>query len=104
MAKLKELAEVIRSKNAGPFEITFDIIFQDPENYERVKKAGVLSRERMARLYRIPVESVLFFGYYDPALAIKSTIVRPRVSGGVGDTDIMACQQHGPLLDLEVSP
>ena len=26
-----ELAEVIRSKNAGPYELTFDIIFKDAE-------------------------------------------------------------------------
>jgi hypothetical protein len=48
------------------------------------------------------LESVLFFGYYDAALAVKSTIVRPQVSGGVGDTDLMACQQHGPLLEVEI--
>jgi len=102
VAKLKELAEVIRSKNAGPFEITFDIIFRDRESYERVKQEGILSRDLMARLYHLPLESVLFFGYYDAALAIKSTIVRPQVSGGVGDTDVMACQQHGPLLEVEI--
>ena len=42
MAKLKELAKVIRSKNSGPYEITFDIMFPNKENYERVKNSGVL--------------------------------------------------------------
>jgi hypothetical protein len=27
---LSELADIIRSKNAGPFRITFDILFSDP--------------------------------------------------------------------------
>jgi hypothetical protein len=31
MATLGELARLIRSKNAGPFELTFDIMFARPE-------------------------------------------------------------------------
>ena len=41
--KLVDLAKTIRSKNAGTDRITFDIIFRDPENYELVKKSGVLN-------------------------------------------------------------
>jgi hypothetical protein len=63
--KVSELAKVIRSKNAGPFELTFDIIFNDAETYERVKQSGVLSPELFARLYRIPVEDVLNFCFFD---------------------------------------
>ena len=42
--KLVDLAKTIRSKNAGTDRITFDIIFRDPQNYELVKKSGVLNR------------------------------------------------------------
>ena len=35
-----QLATVIRSKNAGPFELTFDILFDDPEKYALVKRSG----------------------------------------------------------------
>ena len=31
MTKLKNLAKVIRSKNSGPFEITFDVMFSESE-------------------------------------------------------------------------
>ncbi len=41
---LKNLAKVIRSKNSGPFELTFDVIFADPAVYEHVKASGVLTR------------------------------------------------------------
>jgi len=47
-------ASVIRTKNAGPYIITADIIFDDSVNYERVKKSGVISRERVAGLYVSP--------------------------------------------------
>ena len=33
---LAEVAKLIRSKNAGPFWLTFDVMFQDPELYRRV--------------------------------------------------------------------
>ena len=50
--KLSELAKTIRSKNAGVDLITFDIIFSDRATYERVKRARVLTRESVQRLYR----------------------------------------------------
>jgi hypothetical protein len=100
--KVSELANVIRSKNAGPFELTFDIIFKDAETYERVKQSGVLSPELFARLYRIPVEHVLNFCFFDQAYAVKATIARPVSSGSAGDRDVFGAQQHAPLLMIEI--
>lgn len=100
--KITDLARVIRSKNAGPFELTFDIIFKDADTYERVKRSGVFSRELFAELYRVPVEKVLSFCFFDQAHAIKATIARSISSGTAGDSDVFGAQQHAPLLGLEV--
>ena len=35
---VRDIAKVIRSKNAGPFEITLDIVFKTREVFEAVKK------------------------------------------------------------------
>ena len=51
-----DLVKVIRSKNAGPFELTFDIIFKDKETYEKVKKTKVITKELIAKLYHISIE------------------------------------------------
>ena len=32
--KLKDVASVIRSKNAGPFELTLDVLLKDQEMFE----------------------------------------------------------------------
>ena len=56
---LRELAKVIRSKNAGPFEVTFDVIFDRKSAYEEVKASGALTAEKLARLYNIPVDDIL---------------------------------------------
>ncbi len=99
---LKNLAKTIRSKNAGVNKITFDIIFRDKANYDRVKKSRALTRETMAALYAIPPERISDFVEYDPAYAIKFTIYRLRPSGSAGDGDIFGAQQYAPLLDLMI--
>ena len=80
----------------------FDIIFRDRDNYERVKRGRVLTRESVAKIFRIPDQRISDFVEYDPAYAIKFTIYRPRPSGSAGDADIFGCQQYAPLLDIEV--
>lgn len=100
--KLSELAKTVRSKNAGVDRITFDVIFRDRDNYELVKDSGVLSREKVAALFRIEESRITDFVEYDPAFAIKFTVLRRRPSGSAGDADIFGAQQYAPLLDLEV--
>ncbi len=100
--KLQDIAVVIRSKNSGPYELTFDIIFQDGETYRRVKQLGLINRRMMAELYAISEQEVLSLVEFDPANAIKITIKRPRVAGDIGETDVYGAQQHAPLLNVEV--
>ena len=100
--KLINLAKTIRSKNAGTDKITFDIIFREKENYELVKKSGVLTRETICKLYNINPERIADFVEFDPAYAIKFTIYRQQPSGSPGESDVFGCQQYAPLLDIEV--
>jgi hypothetical protein len=55
MARLEDIARVIRSKNAGPYCVTLDILFGDEATYRRVERAGAITRARMAALYQRPV-------------------------------------------------
>ena len=100
--KLGELANTIRSKNAGVNQVTFDIIFKNEADYRRVQRSGVLTRESVARFFGIPRERISDFVEFDPANAIKFTIYRTRPNGSPGDWDILGCQQYGPLLDIEI--
>src|SRR5690625_3469646 len=99
---LHELAKTIRSKNAGVDRITFDIIFDDRDSYERVKNSRVLSRESVSELYGIDPERITDFVEYEPPLAIKYTILRLRPSGSPGVGDDFGPQQYAPLLDVAV--
>lgn len=97
---LKDVASVIRSKNSGPYELTFDVIFTDFDMYEKVKTARVFNAEMFASLYHIPVGDIINVIYFDPAKAVKITIVRPIPSGNLGETDVYGAQQHAPLVNL----
>ena len=100
--KLGELASTVRSKNAGVNQITFDIIFADRDSYRRVVAAQVITRESVAKLFRIPLSRISDFVTFEAANAIKFTLYRLRPSGSPGDWDILGCQQYGPLLEIEI--
>lgn len=101
--KLIDIAEIIRSKNAGPYELTFDIIFKTFEDYERVCAAHAINADLVCALYGIPPSDVIAIVEFAPAKAIKATIVRPRCSGDPGETDVYGAQQHAPWLDVELA-
>lgn len=101
MPLIRDLATVCKSKNAGPFELTIDVLFDSPETFERVRATGVLGPDLFARLYKVEPRDVLFTPY-PAACAFKATLPRLVSSGDVGDTDVYGAQQHAPLLDVDI--
>jgi len=101
VSKLRELAKLIRSKNAGPFVLTIDIMFSDIEAYKRVRDAGVISEGLVSGLYHVDPKSIQIT-HVDPALAIKVSFPRSVPSGDLADGDVFGGQQYGPLVDLEI--
>jgi hypothetical protein len=101
VVKLAQCASLIRSKNAGPFALTFDVMFSTPSDYERVKRSGALTAKCFAEIYGVALKDVDAFEC-DLALAFKFSIPRPRVQGDFGDGDMHGGQQYAPLLEIEV--
>ncbi|KAH7166590.1 hypothetical protein EDB81DRAFT_681488 [Dactylonectria macrodidyma] len=101
-AVLSQLARIIRSKNSGPFEMTFDVMFDDVAVYERVKAVDKLGNETIKALFRVTDADILTNMYFDPALAWKCTIRRPWAQGSVGERDTLGTQQHAPLLGVVI--
>lgn len=101
MKKLKDVASIIRSKNAGPFDLTFEIFFRSPETYREVKAKQAVNTKRIARLYSLREDKVRLY-FCDSVNAIKITIPRLHSAGSASDTDVFGAQQHGPLLSIEI--
>ena len=99
--KLHDITDIVRSKNSGPYELTFDIMFKDYSRFRKVCDAKVINEELVCGLYKIRPEDIVNIVEFSPANAIKITIRRPLVSGDPGETDVYGAQQHAPLLDLE---
>lgn len=102
-AKLYDLAQVIRSKNSGPFQTTLDVIFDDAALYEQIKTSGQITPERIAQCYRMAPERICEFVFFDTALGFKITFDREISSGTVGDRDVYGAQQHAPLAMMEIT-
>lgn len=100
--KLVDIAKTIRSKNAGVDHITFDVIFSNPDDYQKAVESGVLSPEAVAALYGIDPERVVSFVAFDPANAIKFTVRRQNPAGSAGEPDPFGSQCYAPLFDLEL--
>jgi hypothetical protein len=97
-----ELAQVVRSKQAGPYRLTFDIVFDDPAVYQRVRRSGVITPELVAGLYSVPLEQITAFTDFERGLAFKITMRRRLTAGDPGDTDVYGACQSAPLLDIPI--
>ncbi len=101
MAKLGDIATGCRSKNAGPFDLTIDVIFDDHDMFRRVRDSKVLIPALFAALYNVSAEDVLVTEY-EAGLAFKATLPRLTSAGDIADTDVYGAQQHAPVLDIDI--
>lgn len=97
MKKLIDYTKILRSKNAGPLFITFDLIFHSKEEMEYVEKR--LTKADIAKAYGIEEEKIVIISY-DVVNSIKITFPRKHISGCLADNDIYGCQQHMPLAGI----
>ncbi|CAE7330182.1 Fam98a [Symbiodinium natans] len=86
--KLGDLAKVVRSKNAGVNEITYDIMFADEKSYMMAKSSPSLDASV------VPLRNVLGVFCDDSCWAIKITCARQVLAGSAGDRDVYGAQQH----------
>jgi len=99
--RLYDCANVIRSKNAGPFTLTIDLMFDSIETLRRVLDSPSFTARQIAELYGC-AESVVRICPFEQVLAVKVSLPRTASSGAPGDRDVYGSQQHFPLGDLEL--
>jgi len=99
MKKLIDYTKILRSKNAGPLFITFDLIFDESEKMEYVLKN--LKKADVARAYGAAEEDIDIIAY-EVVNSIKITFPRENISGSLCDGDIYGCQMHLPLANIEI--
>ncbi|KAF2715295.1 hypothetical protein K504DRAFT_368296 [Pleomassaria siparia CBS 279.74] len=104
---LSDISRVLRSKNAGPYEITFDIMFDTDGLYRLVKTSDILNRTTVAKLLEVGEEDIIWIGFFDQARAFKVTIPRfsrgkPVAGGGFMENDIHGSQKYMGLSYMKL--
>lgn len=101
VSTLEEIAERVRSKNAGPFWLTLDVFFKSVDDFDRVVRSNAISKRVVADLYQVDPSLVRIF--HLPAIpAVKVSFPRSVIAGSFEDRDLHAGQQHVLLAGLVV--
>jgi hypothetical protein len=100
--RLRDMAAVIRSKDAGVNRITFDILFTSGENYEAALYSNVFSKDNIATNLNISPERVIGTFFVDTCNAIKISIDRPNISASLDERDVFGTQQQAAIECMQV--
>ena len=103
LVPVTSLVKLARSKNAGPFVISIDLVFPDRATYESIRDSGAISRETIALVFGVAPARVSEVIEYAAANALKVNLYRERPAGSFGETDLYG-SQHGALLDHLLVP
>ena len=101
MKTLGDIAQILRSKNAGPLFITLDIIFGDSLTYTAIKESDIITKHKIAEAYDTCEDEIQII-YYDAVNSVKVSMPRKYVSGSRMDEDIYGCQQHVPISKIVI--
>ncbi len=95
--KLRDAVIVLRSKNAGVWHITIDMVFKNGELYRRAKSA--LNDELFKSIYH--KENVRYFEC-DEINTIKVSFLRDKPAGSVDERDCLGAMLYVPLLEVDI--
>ena len=56
--RLIDADAIVRSKDAGPFRFTLDVIFNNKEQFEQMKASGAWNRENLSKLCKIDLKDI----------------------------------------------
>lgn len=92
---------MVRSKNAGPFWLTIDVMFDDERVFQAVCEQQLFSVASMSRLFGLEPDRVQVFEHA-AARAVKVSFPRSVASGSPGDADVFGGQQYAAVLDIAI--
>lgn len=100
MSEIGQIAQKVRSKNAGPFWLTIDIFCGDAEAYGRIRDG--MSTERVAALFATAPEEIKRFDIADLNV-VKLSLPRPTIQGAVDDRDMHGAGWAALVAELEIN-
>ena len=99
MSTLGDVAEKVRSKNAGPFWLTIDVFCGSSEAVQRVRDGR--DSAQVARMLDTPLQTLKRFDIADLNV-IKISIPRPQVQGTKEDRDMHGAAAAAMLAEVDI--
>ncbi len=100
--RLYDAAEIVRSKNAGPFAVTIDLFFDDEDNYQLARSSRLLTPAGVAAAYGVDESTVKGVWWDDRIHAAKVSLARWSSSSDPFCSDLFGAHLHTPLADGEL--
>ena len=99
MTEIRDIAQKVRSKNAGPFWLTIDIFCGSQAAYDRISKG--LETDRVAALFDANSQTVKRFDI--AALnVVKISLPRPVIQGAREDRDMHGASFANLIAELDI--
>lgn len=101
MPTVNDVCHHVRSKNSGPYWVTFDLFFKDADAFSRYADSPALGPQVIERLFNADPALVKRFSV--PGLnVVKISYARSSPQGGMVERDMHCGQQFVRLLDVEL--
>lgn len=100
--RLKEMATVIRSGNAGISRLTIDIVFKSAEDYEAALRSNRFTDSNVATVLGVRPDRVIGTYFVDKCDTIKITIDRPCISASLNERDVSGVQQQSAIESMNI--
>ena len=99
MPEIRDIAQKVRSKNAGPFWVTIDIFCGTLDAYERIRDG--LQTSAAAAALGVPTQELKRFDIADLNV-IKLSAPRPSVQGTRADRDMHGAGWAVLIAELQI--
>ncbi|MCV2872579.1 DUF4387 domain-containing protein [Defluviimonas sp. WL0050] len=100
MAELGQIAQKVRSKNAGPFWLTIDVFCRNRADFQRI--ASGVDTDRVAALFRTDPDQIKRFDIADLNV-VKFSLPRPAIQGTRADRDMHGAAWAVLLEEMEIA-
>lgn len=99
LARVGDIADKVRSKNAGPFWLTIDIFCGSDDAFAQLQ--AKLDTAQVARLFGAETQLLKRFDMPDLNV-VKISLPRPTIQGAVEDRDMHGASWASLLTEMEL--
>ena len=99
MAKLGEVVQKVRSKNAGPFWLTIDLFCGNKDAFDAVVDG--LTTRQVAETFGADTQTIKRFDIEDLHV-VKFSLPRPTTQGAINDRDMHGASWAALLAEVDI--